>query len=455
MKTSSYVLALLAFGAAGATAAEFDFVALSPKDWPGHAPEKVSAELKPVAASFLEAMRAGAIAALNERKAKLISILGGYAGVPEERPNYGQPIEPQTPDFKRISGLWDDVLSSQKGRYGWEVAARLQTSPGAGGKVPRLRVSQRQISALLRTHEAGLDPTGKYLKAAIAGLDYLLSTQTSGGAFGYPYEPGGPGLRVQAAASVVRGEKMGLKMVERDWIVEDLGDGGLNFDNGMCGAVLLHGYVLTGDTRYLEAAKRAGEWARTRKLALNFNYNGFSGMLLSRLFRVTGDKMWLEAAKPIVERGVLIGQMPNGRWFDQHNAKIQYHAILCWQTAEYLFALRAANAPSVSKVEDHLRRGLNNLATEINHYGTNNADEAISLEALISGSFVVGADPAWTRAINTVTNYVSGPFAEVARSHGVTLPDPLACYFLFRAHEERSFTPAEGMTVMRGNRNTR
>ena len=206
-----------------------------------------------------------------------------------------------------------------------------------------------------------------------------MSAQAANGAFGYPYEPNGPGLRQQAAQRAEGGEKQGLKMVERGWVIEDLGSGGLNFDNGVCGAVLLQGYALTGDRRDLDSAVRAGQWAKSRPLALKFNYNGFSGLLLARLYRVTGDHAWLDAAKDIFEFGVLSGQMPNGRWFDQHNAKIQYHAILCSQVTEYLLALRQAKDATAAHVEKQLRRALDNLAGELTTYGTNNAGEALSL----------------------------------------------------------------------------
>jgi len=207
--------------------------------------------------------------------------------------------------------------------------------------------------------------------------------------------------------------------------------GGLYFDNGMCGAVLIHGYALTGERRYLDAAVRAGRWARPRLYSPNFNYKGFSGLLFARLYRATGDRESLDAARDVFEFGVLAGQLPNGRWFDQHNAKIQYHAILCAQVAEYLLALRFAQDPSVGRVEQSLRGGLDNLAEEIVRYGTNNAEEALSLLALSFGSRVLEPGPIWTKATTIAVNYVTGPLAERLRSGGGGLPEPVAAWVLW------------------------
>lgn len=441
---------ILTAAVAAPAAPGFDAAAFSPDRWPGHAPADLMRKIQPLAGDYTAAMNAGDAAKLAAVRERIVALLGPYTGVPEERPAYGTPVDPAPPAPERIQAAWSAALALWPGRYGWEEARKLETSPGAGGRVPRLRTSERQIRALLQTHEAGLDPDGSLRKAAIAGLDYLLTAQTKAGVFGYPYEPGGPGLRQQGADTVARGEKRGLTMVERGWIIEDLGNGGLNFDNGVCGAVLLHGHALTGDPRYLAAAIRAGEWAKTRPLALNFNYNGFSGILLARLYRATGDRAWLEAARRVFEFGVLGGQMPNGRWFDQHNAKIQYHAILCSQTLEYLLALRHAGDAAAPRVERQARLALDNLAAELTTYGTNNADEALSLAALTFGLMIVGPEPAWRRAADVAANYLTGPFAAVVqqRGRGAWLPEPVACWLLESAARTRAFTPVEVRPAM-------
>lgn len=417
--------------------------AFSPEKWPGKASSEFDHAIKPIADEYLRVMRSGDREALLGVRDRLVAALGPYAGVPEERPAYGQPINTDPPVRHRIEKLWTKSLDRLKNNFGWDQATKLQAEAGAGGKVPRLRVSQRQIQALLDTHEAGLDPSGQCLRHAIAGLDYLLAAQASTGVFGYPYEPGGPGLRRQAVAAVERGERQGRTMVERNWVIDDLDTGGLNFDNGVCGVVLLRGYVLTSNQRYLVAARRAGEWARKRPLVLNYNYNGFSGILLARLYRVTGEKAWLDEAKRVFEFGVLPGQMPDGRWFDQHNAKVQYHAILCSQLLEYQLALKQAGDVNAAEIARRLQLSLDNLAVELTTYGTNNAFEALSIAALSGGSIAFGTNATWERGANVAVNYVAGPLQEELSQRGLPLPEPVAAWLLLQSCQDRSFVPAE------------
>ena len=440
---ASYCLLLGALSNVSFADETFRAAAFSPATWPGVADGKTQRIVKPISEEYLRILRSGDREALMPVRDRLVAALGSYAGVPEERPEYGLPINSGKPDVRRIEKLRIDALDRQIGDFGWDQAAKLQTSPGSGGKVPRLRVSQRQIQALLEMHEAGLDHDGKYLRHAVAGLDYLLSVQAKSGVFGYPYEPGGPGLRRQAAAAAERGERQGRTMVEREWVIDDLGTVGLNFYNVVGGVTLLYGYALTGDRRYLDSAKRAGEWARSRPLVLNYNYNGFSGILLARLYRVTGEQQWLDDARKVFELGVVPGQMPDGRWFDQHNAKVQYHAILCSQLLEYYLALKQAEHPQADGIEKHLRAALDNLAAELSTYGTNNAHESLSLAALSAGLIALGPNPAWERAANIAVNYVTGPFVDIATRRGGELPEPVAAWLLLRAAKERGMKPVE------------
>ena len=447
MKSLKLILLFISLAALG-HADTFDSRAFTPATWPGRVPPELARDLRPMGATLLTAMRAGDDAALAAAKAKLTTALGPYLGAPEEKPVYGLPVDPAAPDAAALANRWSAAWRALGGRYGWELAALAQTAPGHGGKVPRLRVSQRQIRAFLHLSEIpGAPDAAAFRTAALAGLDYLVTTQSSTGVFGYPYEPGGSGLRQQATAVVQRGEAQGKKMLERGWVIDDLDNGDLNFDNGISGLTLLQGWTLTGEPRYLAAARRAGTWAASRLLCPNYNYNGFSGLLCARLYRATGETQWLDAARRIFRFGVLSGQLPNGRWFDQHNAKIQYHAILCAQTAEFLLALRAAPSPDaaeIAAVTVQLRAALDNVATELTTLGTNNAMEALSLEALVSGSFALGPDPLWDRALNVAVNYIAGStFAVELAARSFPLPEPVATWLLYRAWRDGRATPSE------------
>ncbi len=135
------------------------------------------------------------------------------------------------------------------------------------------------------------------------------------------------------------GDQGASKVVEHDWIPDDQADGGLQFDNGLCGKALVSAWQLTRDDRYLAAAKRAGDWTISRPLVTNWNYNAFSVGLLARLAEVTQDNQrekYLAAAIKKAEVGVLPGQMESGRWFDAHNACAVYHNILMRELLELL-----------------------------------------------------------------------------------------------------------------------
>ena len=111
---------------------------------------------------------------------------------------------------------------------------------------------------------------------------------------------------------------------------EDLDPGGLQFDTGECTRALLDAYAVLEDPELLAAARRAGRWATAQVAVGNWNYNAFSVGALARLARVepTSADGWAAAALRHAELGVLPGALPNGRWLDPHNARINYHMIL-------------------------------------------------------------------------------------------------------------------------------
>jgi len=322
-------LASMTVGAQNLVPSGFD-----PEKWPGRM--QMGPELQALVKELHTAIVACAPERIDAAKAKLIEQMGPYAGIPEVKPEYTEPIDPSTPDLAGVEELWRKSFERMKDNNAWDRAAPRDAEFQTGD---RLRVSLRAARAYLQSYDARLEPREEFLSYAKHGFNYLTGAQTSPGVFGYPYDPKGAGLKSQAAAMVEKGKAQGVKMVENGWLIEDLGDGGLNFDNGMVGIGLLYAYAVTNDARYLESAKRAGEWAISRKLAINWNYNCFSGYLLARLYRVTGEPRYLDEAKRIFTCGVMPGQMDNGRWFDQHNARIQYHSVMLRSLIEFHLAL--------------------------------------------------------------------------------------------------------------------
>jgi len=129
---------------------------------------------------------------------------------------------------------------------------------------------------------------------------------------------------------------------------------------------------LTKDARYFAAARKSGDWAVTRPLVMNWNYNAFSVGLLARLAVATGEATYLNAAVKKADIGVLPGQMTSGRWFDPHNASAVCHNILMRDLLELLHALPADHSFRLT-LRDAVTRGLNQAAAETlakGHTGT-------------------------------------------------------------------------------------
>lgn len=432
MKRTIFMVGLLLGMLVGHVAAQVNPAAT----WPGRMPNEQRAKLRPLYDEFLKAMRAGDDETLRTTRTAIIKGMGKYVGVSEDAPTYAQPIDPSPPDLKKVEALWQASFQRLQGRNGWEVAAAARAQ---GRPQPRLRISFRSARAYLQSYEAGLTSKEEFLKYARSGSDYIASQQVSNGAFGYPYFPNAKeGLVGQAARIVKEGEARGLKMTEGDWVIEDLEDGGLQFDNGEAGLGLLHAYALTGEPKYLQSARRAGDWAAKRVLVSNFNYNGFSGELLARLYRVTGEQKYLESAITKMKYGVLPGQMENGRWFDQHNASLQYHSIMMAQLMELYLALQKAKHPFATELKQHITRGLDNLANEINTLGAvrGKAHEMLCLDALVRGLLLFGKNEQWEKAVQVDVNYLCHQFLPELEKRGEPMTETIANYLLYRRVKE-------------------
>jgi hypothetical protein len=138
-----------------------------------------------------------------------------------------------------------------------------------------LREAAFPLDVLARTALLFPGKRDELAKQVREGADWLIKLQHPTGVFPFPI---GPGLnpREKVGAIVARAIKDRPEVVVDDWIPEDFGDGGLQFDNGLCGRALVSAWELTRDDRYLAAARKAGDWAITQPLVSNWNYNAFS-----------------------------------------------------------------------------------------------------------------------------------------------------------------------------------
>ena len=95
-----------------------------------------------------------------------------------------------------------------------------------------------------------------------------------------------------AEAFYRRAERSGTlgQTISNGWAVDDFDDGGLQFDNGLAGVALLHLFESTDEEQSERAAIRAADWAVSRRVVTNWNYNSFRVYLLAETYRITGDK---------------------------------------------------------------------------------------------------------------------------------------------------------------------
>jgi hypothetical protein len=239
--------------------------------------------------------------------------------------------------------------------------------------------------AAVRAH---LDGAARSLAMANEAAEFLLWAQQQAGAglFPFPTARGASDARaMQVAARFFKvAEKAGQldSVVRNGWAIEDLGDGGLQFDNGECGVAMFELHEITKDGRHLDSARRAADWALSRPLCSNWNYNSFSVHLLAKAFAVTGETRYLDTAVRKACLGVIPGQLVDGphagRWMDRHNARPAYHYIMLRAIAQ-LAAVMPRNHVDRPEIVRALSLGLRTRNAEVVTLGVMNKD----IEALL------------------------------------------------------------------------
>lgn len=259
-----------------------------------------------------------------------------------------------------------------------------------------LREPAAVASGNLAVCRAKLKAADRSLELAKEAGDFLIWAQEQGGTGVFPF-PASRG--VSRAAEFLAAEQQ-LKRAEKDgrldlvvkngWAINDDGDGGLQFDNGECGLTMLELYEFTKEKKYLEAAKKSADWALSRPLVVNWNYNSFSVYLLARAYRVTGESKYLEAATKKAVLGVIPGQLTEGpragRWNDAHNARPGYHYIILRSLAELALALPKDDAARPGVLAS-LRLGLMARNKDFLDQGAPNKDKAMEALLLVNHAF--------------------------------------------------------------------
>jgi len=243
---------------------------------------------------------------------------------------------------------------------------------------------------------AKLDGAERSLAMAKDAAEFLIWAQEQAGNGVYPF-PAARGTSKARAMEVAtrflaKTEKAGkLETVVRNgWACEDEGDGGLQFDNGECGAAMLDLYEITKEQHYLDSARKSADWAIGRPLCPNWNYNSFSVFLLAKMFAVTHEAKYLDAAIHKARFGVIPGQLTDGslagRWMDPHNARPAYHYIMMRALVQ-LVAVLPPDHVARPEIVSALSRGLVTRNAEMVARGVMTRDHALECLLLVNQVF--------------------------------------------------------------------
>lgn len=336
-------------------------------------------------AATVAAMAARDAAALADAVRQARRLLGERAGIPEVKERF-QPIPSAAPlQAEEARSLAARALPRLETLRWWRVGM----DPLQLGR-PLREPAAVLVGALALGEAAGTDAARRRaLAVATDAGEFLLWAQAEAGGTLCPF----PASRGVADSAPFKASARFLKAAEREdrlqqvtrngWIAADLGDG-LQFDNGECGAALLALHAASGEARWLDAARRMGEWAIAQPLSVNWNYNAFSVYLLAELYAATGETRWLDAALDKARFGVIPGQLRDGayagRWLDPHNARPAYHYILLRGLAALAPRL-PAGTPERVEVETALSLGLAARNRDFTGPGAANKDHA--LQALL------------------------------------------------------------------------
>ena len=318
-------------------------------------------------------------------------LLGDNAGIPEVPDEYLPvpatakvltPVEARqgmSPHFKRLEQL----------RF-WQIGTDPTKLTGP------LREPAAVIACMSAVARAKLDGADKARDLARKAGDFLIWAQQQAGAGCYPFPAAkntSSARAMQAATRFLeRAQAAGIldETVRNGWTYEDHGDGGMQFDNGECGIAMFELFELTQDQRYLVSARQAADWALSRPLCTNWNYNSFSVHLLAKAYDVTHEPEYRDAALKKALLGVIPGQLVDGprvgRWMDAHNARPAYHYIMLAALSQ-LAAILPTDHPDRSAVIKSLTIGLKCRNSEILTQGVMTKDKAIECLVLVQSLF--------------------------------------------------------------------
>jgi hypothetical protein len=344
-------------------------------------------KLRQAAVDLSAAQKAEDEAEVKKGAKRFVELLGDQAGLPEAADEFRPVSKDARPLAADELATAFDPYAGTIGRQKWWKADLDPTQTNHA-----LREVAVVIDGCLAARRAGASKSDELLKTATDAGDFLLWAQERAGTgvFPFPAVRNGSGRPFEVAERQFKqAEKDGTldRVIRNGWAVEDFDDGGLQFDNGLAGAALVRLFEATKDEKYKKAAVRAADWAVTRRVVPNWNYNSFSVLLLADVYHITGDDRYLTSAKRKTRLGLLPGQLiegpRQGRWADAHNARPAYHYILVRGLAA-LAAVMPKGDLDLPAVVESLRLAL--LARNPDfEKGVVNADSAVEALTVVKG----------------------------------------------------------------------
>ncbi len=295
--------------------------------------------------------------------AEMLKVLGDQAGVPDGRRLGHRPVGKELTQAE-ATALFIQALKTQ-GR------AVRQLREGKPLPNQMMRIYGYILSGLaeVRPWLVKHQPEELVSVDALASgcANVMMTLQQPAGYFPFPDLRG---KNIRFGEMIERQIKAGLVQVKDGWVITADPDGGTQFDTGVCGVALLKAGEAFENKTWLEAGKRAADWALEQKCCGNFNYNALSISLLAHQYRLSQEARYLEGALKKLRVGVAPGLAPNGRWMDAHNARTVYHLIILRALGDL-----ASVMPEHSEVDAIARPALKALLDEFDAMG-------ITVEAL-------------------------------------------------------------------------
>ncbi len=361
-------------------------------------PQEVRARVERARQALRDAMLRADARAVELAVGRLHEALGEWVAVPETAPRFaGSARADVAITSERLERLWAAGWAAAEKRYGGDGRWAL---PADHPEVRHtlLRQTAYVVIGGLAAIRHGFGNEEAIRTRAKEGLDYLLSVQRSNGLFPFP--------DVRGWHPHFKGPLESLysqhpEAFQDGWVIDDFGDGGLQFDNGVCAVAMLAGFEHFTTAAYRESAERACRWAVGRPVVPNWNYNAFSVWGLARCVEVTGGEEFRAAAIRKTVLGILPGQLPAGRWLDRHNCRTVYHAIILRGLA-VLYRVLPAEETLRRWVRSAVERAEAVLLDELHVSGASDADH--SLTALCEVEKALGPSVRRLGAMRVVVN---------------------------------------------------